>query len=81
MARGPTGATAWEYDLYQVYQDWPFGHAADDIDRDGKLEIVIGGAMRGGLYVLNAESGTVQWAVPNLYSQYQNSVYGGGRCW
>ena len=34
--------------------------------------------MRGGLYVLNAESGTVQWAVPNLYAQYQNYFYGSG---
>jgi len=78
-ARGPSGSVAWEYDLYAAHADWPFGHAAvDDIDRDGTLELAIGGTMRGGLYVLNADTGTLQFAVPNLYSQYQNYFYGSG---
>ncbi|HMI91993.1 MAG TPA: FG-GAP-like repeat-containing protein, partial [Polyangiales bacterium] len=76
---GPNGTLAWEYDLYAAYGDYPFGHAAvDDIDGDGKYELAIGGTQRGGVYMLNAESGTVQWAVPNLYSQYQNYFYGSG---
>lgn len=77
--RGPTGAQLWKYDLYNAYGDYPFGHAAvDDIDGDGKYEIAIGGTQRGGVYMLNAENGTVQWAVPNLYAQYQNYFYGSG---
>jgi hypothetical protein len=77
--RGPSGTLAWQYDLYEVWGDYPFGHAAvDDIDGDGKYELAVGGTQRGGVYMLNAESGTMQWAVPNLYAQYQNYFHGSG---
>jgi hypothetical protein len=76
---GPSGTLAWSYDLWTARQDWPFGHVAiGDIDNDKKLEIVIGGAQRGGIYVLNAESGTEQFVKANLYSTYQNYFYGSG---
>lgn len=81
-ARGPTGAIAWSYDLYTAYQDVPFGHVAvDDIDRDGTLEMVIGGNLRGGIYVLNTEINAaqrVQLAIPNLYATYQNYFHASG---
>ncbi len=76
---GPSGAAAWSYDLYDAHGDWPFGHAAlGDIDGDKKPELVIGGAQRGGIYVLNAEDGTEQWVAPNLYATYENYFYGSG---
>jgi hypothetical protein len=81
-ARGPSGTIAWTYDMYTPYADVPFGHVAvDDIDRDGTLEMVIGGNLRGGIYVLNTEispAARVQLAIPNLYATYQNYFHGSG---
>jgi len=81
-ARGPSGALAWSYDMYTPYQDVPFGHiAVDDIDRDGTLEMVIGGNLRGGIYVLNTEispANRIQLAIPNLYATYRNYFQASG---
>jgi hypothetical protein len=68
--------------MYTPYMDIPFGHVAiDDIDRDGTLEMVIGGSLRGGIYVLNTElspANRVQLAIPNLYATYQNYFQASG---
>jgi hypothetical protein len=80
--RGPSGTQAWAYDMYTPYNDIPFGHIAiADIDRDGTLEMVIGGSLRGGIYVLNTEvspANRVQLAIPNLYATYQNYFHASG---
>lgn len=76
---GPTGTLAWSYDLYATRGDYPFGHVSvADIDGDKKLEIAIGGAQKGGIYILNAENGTEQWVAANLYGTYQNYFLGSG---
>ncbi|MBK8480181.1 MAG: VCBS repeat-containing protein [Proteobacteria bacterium] len=78
-SKGPSGASLWSYNLYAAHGDSILGHAAvADIDKDGRLEVVVGGAIQGGIFVINAENGTEQWSVPDLYSTYGNYFVNSG---
>ncbi|RMG12549.1 MAG: hypothetical protein D6729_16360 [Deltaproteobacteria bacterium] len=59
---GPSGALLWSYDAWAGYGDLLFGHASvEDLDGDGRKEIVFGGNRQGGLYALDAATGTLLW--------------------
>jgi len=77
---GPTGTQLWKTDLYALYNECLFSFpTVGDVDGDGRVEIVVGGDYyppsscgRGGLYVLNSQTGQVKWQVSlqstqNLY--------------
>lgn len=59
LLMGPMGTEVWRRDLWLDNGELLFGHpTVDDLDRDGDLEIVLGGWYAGGIYVLDATTGT-----------------------
>jgi len=80
---GRTGAELWRYDAYNSgtppYHEQFWGHpAVADIDADGTLEVVLGGANFGGLFVLNARTGAPRFVLADLWTSHDNYFLGNG---
>ncbi|HUH03990.1 MAG TPA: FG-GAP-like repeat-containing protein, partial [Kofleriaceae bacterium] len=59
---GATGTQDWYYDAWTVHNELFHGHAAiGDLDNNGTLEIVVGGAYHGTVIALDAATGAEVW--------------------
>ncbi|MDQ1279194.1 MAG: Flg new 2 protein, partial [Thermoproteota archaeon] len=63
---GQNGTEIWQTDIYGIGDTATMQMA--DVDSDGKLEIMVALQHPGGLYILNAEDGTILWNAPGTYN-------------
>lgn len=59
---GATGTQDWYYDAWTAHEELFHGHAAiGDLDNNGTLEIVVGGAYHGTVIAIDAATGAEVW--------------------
>ncbi len=63
---GRTGAQIWRTNIYGVGDTATMQMA--DVDNDGKMEILVALQHPSGLYILNAEDGSILWNAPGTYN-------------
>ena len=63
---GLTGSQIWRVNIYGIGDTATMQMA--DVDNDGKMEILVALQHPGGLYVLNAEDGSILWNAPGTYN-------------
>ena len=80
---GRNGEQLWRYDGWgggsPPYGEQFHGHpAVDDIDGDGVDEVVVGGAIFGGIFVLDARTGAEQRVLRDRWASNRNYFFGNG---
>lgn len=76
---GKTGSVLWTYDAWELHGEVLFGPSTvADLDGDGNFEVVLGGWMKGTLFVLDAATGAEVWTPIGLYDLWGNYFYGNG---
>ncbi|MDQ1281313.1 MAG: Flg new 2 protein [Thermoproteota archaeon] len=63
---GQTGNQIWRTNIYGIGDTATMQMA--DVDRDGRLEILVALQHPAGLYILNAEDGSILWNAPGTYN-------------